>query len=84
MAVRKESIERSPVSVADVMTPGPEKRTFICDFENGARRQRGRRKYVTPRVQVVGRWCSRTSSIAPIPGATPVINPGLYVIVVPV
>lgn len=44
MAVRKESTERSPVSVVEVMTPGPVKRTFMCDLAKGARRQRGRRK----------------------------------------
>lgn len=44
MAVRKESTEMSPVSVAEVMMPAPEKRTFMCALENGARRQRGRRK----------------------------------------
>jgi hypothetical protein len=43
MAVRKESTEMSPVSVEDVMTPGPEIRTFIWAFEKGARRQRGMR-----------------------------------------
>lgn len=44
MAVRKVSTEGSPVSVDDVMTPEPEKRTFMCDFEKGARRQSGKRK----------------------------------------
>jgi len=85
MAVRKLSTDTSPVPVADVMTPGPENRTFMCALENGARRQSGRRKYVTPLVHVAGMLCSMTSpSLAPNPGAAPVIRPGLKVTVVPV
>lgn len=44
MAVRKESTDMSPVLVAEVMTPGPEKRTFMCAFEKGARRASGSKK----------------------------------------
>jgi hypothetical protein len=44
MAVRNESTETSPVSVEDVMTPGPEKRTFMCALEKGAKRHSGSRK----------------------------------------
>lgn len=78
MAVRKLSTDMSPVaSVAEVMTPGPEKRTFMCAFEKGARSARGRRKYVTPRVQLGGRVCSITSSeAAPAPAMVPVMRPG--------
>jgi hypothetical protein len=43
-AVRKVSTEGSPVAVAAVITPGPENRTFICDFENGANNANGERK----------------------------------------
>lgn len=44
IAVRNVSTETSPVSVEDVITPGPENRTFMCAFEKGASRHSGRRK----------------------------------------
>ncbi|EQL04274.1 pentatricopeptide repeat containing protein [Ophiocordyceps sinensis CO18] len=65
-AVRNVSTETSPVSVDEVMTPGPEKRTFMCAFEKGASRHSGSRKYVTPLVQVSGMlWMMMSPSVAP-------------------
>lgn len=44
MAVRTVSAETSPEGVAEVITPGPVKRTLIGPLENGARRHNGIKK----------------------------------------
>ncbi len=75
--MRKESTEMSPVFVADVMTPGPENRTFMCALEKGASSASGRRKYEMPLLLLAGRLCSMTSpSEVPAPATAPVMRPG--------
>jgi len=69
------------------MHPGPYKTTSTFDFENGARRQIGSKKYDTERLQPAGSSCRMTlddEDVAELGEGVWPIKPGLYVIDVPV
>jgi hypothetical protein len=65
------------------MTPSPSNLTLTGPFENGANIHSGSKNQLTPLLHVSGSAHLTTSPLPPVT-APPVINPGIYVNVVPV